>query len=590
MAGLIFFRYNHLMNNRQVADKLREMAAFYEMEGVQFKPQAYERAADSVEAFDRELADLYDSEGPDGFRKVPGVGEGIAGHIEEILRRGTFAEYEKMRRKYPVDVQSLTRVEGVGPKTVKTLYQKLKVKNLADLEKAARSGAIGRLPHFGAKTQENILKGIDLLKRAGGRHILGDVLPLALRMERDLAAVKGVEHAVVAGSIRRRQDTVGDIDILVTTSDPERVMERFAGFPEVAEVLEHGPTKTTVRLVNNMQADVRVIDDESFGSALQYFTGSKDHNVIVRRMAIAKGLKLNEYGIWKGKKRLASRTEAEVYRVLGLPYIEPELRTATGEVEAGLAGKLPRVIGYGSLRGDLQTQSDWTDGAAPIAEMAETARRGGLEYIAVTDHTRSLAMVGGLDEKKLARQGAEIDKVNAKLGGGFRVLKGTECDIKKDGSMDLDDAALAKLDIVGGSVHSYFRLPRAEQTGRIIRAMENPHVDVIFHPTGRVLQKRDPYDVDMEKLVKAAKATGTALEIDSYPDRMDLSDVHIRMAVKAGVKLIIDTDAHHPSHLGYLDLGVAAARRGWATARDVLNTRRLPELLKWLQTPKKRRR
>ncbi len=579
------------MTNRQIADKLREMAAFYEMEGVQFKPRAYEKAADSVESFDRDLADIYDAEGAEGFRKVPGVGEGIAAHIEQILRRGTFPEYERMKRKYPVDVQSLTSIEGVGPKTVKTLFRKLGVKNLADLEKVAKAGAIGKLPHFGARTQENILKGLDqLLKRPGGRHLLGEVLPLAQRMERDLSRVKGVKHAVVAGSIRRRQETVGDLDILVTTSDPDKVMARFIEFPEVAEVLEHGPTKTTVRLSNGMQADVRVIADNSFGSALQYFTGSKDHNIVVRKMAIAKGLKLNEYGIWRGRKRLASLTEAEVYRVLGLPYIEPELRTASGEIEAALAGRLPKLIPYGSVRGDLQTQSNWTDGTAPIAEMAETARRLGLEYIAATDHTQSLAMVGGLDEKMLAVQGAEIDKLNKKLGGGFRVLKGTECDIKKDGSMDLKDEALARLDLVGASVHSYFRLPRAQQTARIIRAMENPNVDAIFHPTGRVLMRREPSDVDMAKIVKAAKATGTALEIDCYADRMDLNDAHVRLAVGAGVKLIIDSDAHHVSHLGNLDLGVAIARRGWASAKDILNTRRLPELLKWLQTPKKRRK
>jgi DNA polymerase (family 10) len=581
------------MTNHQIADKLRHMAIFYEMEDLPFRPQAYEKVADAIDALGSDVAGIFEEQGEKGLRGIPGVGKSIASHIEQLLRRGSFPEYEKMAAKYPVDLDQLVGIEGVGPKTIKTLYRQLNIRNLADLEKAALAGKIRKLPHFGAKSEDNILKGIELRKRSGGRKLLGYVLPLARKMEAELAAVKGVKCAVVAGSVRRQQETIGDIDILVTTSSPERVMEKFAAFPEVAEVLEHGPTKTTVRLSNGMQADVRVIDDASFGSALQYFTGSKEHNILVRKLAIDKGLKLNEYGIWRGRRRVASRSEADVYRAIGLDYIEPELRTASGEVEAAVAGKLPDLLPYGCLRGDLQVQTEWTDGSASIESMAEQARLRGLEYMAVTDHTQALAMVGGLDEKKLARQGKEIDAVNRRLekaGKKFRVLKGTEVDILKDGSLDLDDAALRQLDVVGASVHSLFRLSRAEQTARIIRAMENPHVDIIFHPTGRVLNQRDPYELDMEEVIKAAKATGTALEIDAFPDRLDLNDVHVRMAVKAGVRLVIDTDAHRPEHLQFLDLGVAVARRGWATKKDVLNTRSLKDLKKWLSAAKNKHR
>jgi DNA polymerase (family 10) len=577
------------LSNQEIAAHLEEMGMLYAMLGVQFKPQAYTRAAGSVADSGNDVAVLYREKGEKGLREIAGVGPGIAAHISSLLETGTFSEYEKLHKKIPVDVRGLTAVEGVGPKTVLLLYKALGIKNLKQLEQAAKSGKLRKIAGLGEKTEQNVIKGIQFLKTAGGRKVLGHVMPLAEGMAEELRALTGVKQAVVAGSIRRRQETIGDIDIIVTTSKPELVMAKFVGFPEVAEVMGHGPTKTTVRLRNGMHADVRVIPDASFGAALQYFTGSKEHNVVVRSMAVRKGLKLNEYGLWKGRKLLACRTEEDVYRALGLPYIDPEIRTAEGEVEAAKAGKLPKLIPYGSVRGDLQTQTDWTDGSSSIETMAAEAKRLGLAYIAVTDHTKALAMVGGLDDRKVAKQGEAIDRLNRKLRG-FMVLKGTECDILKDGSLDLSDKTLAALDFVGVSVHSHFGLPRAEQTKRVIAAMRNPHVDCIFHPTGRIIGQRPPIDLDIDAIVAAARETGTALEIDSYPDRSDLRDEHVRKAVKAGVKLIIDTDAHDPKHLGYLDLGVAIARRGWASAKDVLNTRKLPELLKWLRTPKNKRR
>lgn len=577
------------LTNKEIADVLREMALFYEMEGVSFKPAAYEKAADAVETSGLEASALYEEEGARGLRRISGVGEGIASHIEALLTRGRFTEYERFKKKYPIDIRQLTSIENVGPKTARTLFAKLRIRDMDDLETAAKKGKIRAIPGFGEKTEENILKAIALRRKVGGRAILGHVLALVRKMEDGIRAIPGVRRAVAAGSVRRMQETVGDIDILVTTSKPEKVMAVFTGFPEVSEVLEHGPTKTTVRLKNGMQADVRVIADESFGAALQYFTGSKEHNVVVRTLAAKKGLKLNEYGIWRGKKRIASRTEEDVYRALGLPYMEPEIRTDAGEIEAAKKGRLPKLIPYGSLRGDLQVQTDWTDGAASIAKMVEAAQALGLEYLAITDHTKTLAMTGGLDERGLAKQAKEIDALNGRLDN-FRVLKGAEVNILKDGTLDISDAALSRLDVVGAAVHSHFKLSREEQTKRIIAAMENPHVDIIFHPTGRIIHRREPYDVDIERVIKAAKATGTALEIDAYPDRSDLKDSHVRLAIDLGVKLVIDTDAHDPAHLGYGDLGVAIARRGWASKKDVLNTKPPAELMRWLALPKKRRK
>jgi DNA polymerase (family 10) len=578
-----------LLSNAEIAAHLAETGLRYEMLGVAFKPQAYARAAESVAAFGPSLAEVYRERGEKGVREVPGVGPGIAAHVIALLETGSFPEYERLKKQAPIDVMGLTSVEDVGPKHALALWQKLKIKSVADLEAAAKAGKVRKLAGFGEKTESKILKSLAFLKTQGGRHILGRVLPLALRMESELRELRGVKHATAAGSVRRRQETIGDFDFLITTSDPEAVMKKFVAFPEVAEVLEHGPTKTTVRLQNGMNADVRVVPDESYGAALQYFTGDKRHNVLVRELAIRKGLKLNEYGLWKGQKLVAGQTEEEVYQALGLPCFEPELRTASGELEAAKEGILPKLIKYGALRGDLQVQSDWTDGDASIEAMATECRRLGLEYMAVTDHTKALAMVGGLDDAKVRKQGLAIDKLNKKLNG-FTVLKGTECDILKDGSLDLKDEALAQLDFVGVSIHSHFNLSRAEQTARMIRAMRNPHVDAILHPTGRIIGERPPYDLDIEAVVKAAKETGTALEIDAFPERSDLRDEHVRLAVKAGVKLVIDTDAHDLSHLAYGDLGVAIARRGWATSKDILNTRKLPELLKWLRTPKGKRR
>ncbi|MGH8003816.1 MAG: DNA polymerase/3'-5' exonuclease PolX, partial [Limisphaerales bacterium] len=432
-------------------------------------------------------------------------------------------------------------------------------------------------------SEENILKGLDFLKKATGRFLLGAVLPKARKIEEQLRALKEAERVALAGSLRRRKETIGDLDILVVSKKPKPVMDFFVLMPEVVRVFAHGETKSAVKLESGLDVDLRVVPAESYGAALNYFTGSKDHNVTLRELALSKGWKLNEYGLFKGSKMIAGRTEEELYAALGMDYVEPEMRENTGEIEAAKKHKLPKLIGYGDLQGDLQIQTDWTDGADSIEAYAKAATLRGHKYIAITDHTKRLAMTGGLDEKKIRKQWAEIDRVQKKIGSKLRILKGTECDILKDGSLDLDDETLAQLDVVGVAVHSHFDLPREEQTKRIIRAIKNPNVDILFHPTGRLIGRREAYDLDMDAIIKVVKETGTVLEIDAFPDRLDLKDEYIRKCVAAGVKLSIDTDAHSIPHLDFLEYGIAQARRGWAEKSDIVNTRPLEAFLKLLK-------
>jgi DNA polymerase (family 10) len=570
------------MGNAEVARALREIGLRLEMQGVAFKPRAYEKAALAIEALDRPLSELE-------IESIPSVGKSIASKIHELLETGRIAELEEMRVALPVDVLGLTAIEGLGPKAARALYDALGVKSVADLERACRAQRVRGVPHFREKSEAKFLRGIALLAETRGRRLLGEMLPLAREIEARLLEVPGVQRAAVAGSIRRRKETIGDLDFLVTASDPERVAAEFAGMTEVAHVHARGASKTLVRLASGIDADLRVVPPESWGAALLYFTGSKPHNVALRRVALARKLKLNEYGLFRGRKAIAGRTEEEVYAALGLAFIPPELREDAGEIEAAGAGRLPKLIEHGDLRGDLQVQTDWTDGQASIEEMARAAREAGLEYIAVTDHTRDLAMVRGADEKKLLEQIAAIHALNRKLRG-FRVLTGAEVNIRRDGSLDVADACLAKLEVVGAAIHHHFELPRAEQTRRVIRALENPHVDVLFHPTARAIGRREPVSLDLDAVIAAASRTGTALEIDALPDRLDLRDEHVRKAIDAGCALVIDSDAHHPSHLHFADeLGVAVARRGWARKADVLNTRPVQKLLAGLKDGARRR-
>lgn len=581
------------MRNEEIAKILYEISEYLEMEDVLFKPRAYEKAAHSVEILEESVSEIYKKGGLKALDKIPAVGKNIAEKIEEFIKTGRVKYYEKLKKKMPIEIDELTAIEGVGPKIVMKLYAHLGIKNLKDLEKAARANKIRNLEDFGQKTEKNILQGIEFLKKSGGRFVLGFVMPQIREIEQRIKNLKEVKQVAVAGSIRRMKETVGDGDILVTVSSSSagrKVSDFFINMPEVMHIYSHGPTKSAVKLKNGMDFDLRIVPKQSLGAALQYFTGSKDHNIVLRKIAIKKGLKLNEYGVFQGKKQIAGKTEEEVYKTLGLEWMEPELRINTGEIEAAQKNKLPKLIGYNDIKGDLQIQTTWTDGSNSIEDYVKEAMRLGLEYIAITDHTRTLVMAGGLDEKGLARQGKEIDKLNLKLSHSkliqnskFKILKGAEVNILKDGKLDIKNETLKKLDVVGIGIHSGFKAPKKEMTERIIKAMKNPYADILFHPTGRVINRRPPYEVDIERIVKVAKETKTILEINAYPDRLDLKDEHIRMAIEAGVKLAIDSDSHSITRLHYLEFGIAQARRGWATKKDIVNTRPVEQFLKLLK-------
>ncbi|MBS7268799.1 MAG: DNA polymerase/3'-5' exonuclease PolX [Candidatus Freyarchaeota archaeon] len=569
--------------NFEVANILKEIAVFLEMDDVQFKPRAYEKAARSIEALQEDVEEIYRKGGIKALMEIPGVGKSIAEKIEELIKTGRIKYYEELREKVPVDLESLSGIEGLGPKTIKTLWQELKIRNIEDLEKAALAHKICKLPGFKEKTEQNILKGIEFAKRSKGRFILGFTLPLIRDIENRLKSLPETKRVVVSGSVRRMKETIGDADFLVISDNPKRVMDFFVSMPEVVNIIGKGETKSSVKLKTGMDVDVRVVPEESFGAALQYFTGSKDHNVALRRIAQEKGWKLSEYGLFEGEKQIAGRTEEEIYKKLGLQWIPPELRENTGEIDAARKNKLPKLVDYQDLRGDLQVHSNWTDGVNTIREMAEEAKKLGLEYIVISDHSKSLAMTGGLDEKMLLKQGEEIDALNEQISG-IRILKGVELNILKDGSLDISDETLEELDVVSAGIHSQFKQSREEMTRRVLKAIENPNLDILCHPTTREIQKRDPVPLDMDKIIEAAKDNGTILDIDSYPDRLDLKDEYIRKAVEVGAKLGISSDAHSKPHLHYLELGIAQARRGWATAKDIVNTRKVEEFLKMVKS------
>ena len=573
--------------NHDIAEIFRQMGEYLTMQQVPFKPRAYEKAAMTVDGLEESIADRFSAGGKKALMEIPGIGRGIADKIAEFIETGKVKEYEQLKKATPVRLDELARVEGMGPKSVQRLYKELGIRNLEELEVAAKAGKIAKLAGFGKKSEEKILKSIGFAKGSGQRFILGFVMPQIRDLEAALSAVPGAGKVVVAGSARRRKETIGDIDILAVSSKPKAIMEKFVSMPGVMNVIAHGETKSSIKIRPGINVDLRVVPKRSYGAALNYFTGSKDHNVAIRQLAIKKGYKLNEYGLFKisGKtdKAVAGADEKEIYKLLGMDWPEPELRENTGEVQAALAHKLPKIVGYGDIVGDLQVQTNWTDGADSIETMARAAMEKGLEYIAITDHTKRLAMAHGLDEIRIKEQWKEIDAVNKKLVGKIKILKGTECDILKDGSLDLPDEILSKLDIVGVSVHSFFNLSKKEQTERVLRAIANPHVDILFHPTDRIINRRPPVEIDMDAVIGAAKRNGTVLEIDALPDRADLKDEYVRKCVEAGVRLSIDSDAHAVAHYGYLEYGISQARRGWACRSDIVNAWPLGTMLKKLK-------
>lgn len=576
-----------MTKNERLAKVLRDIGYLTEVEdaaNAQFKSRAYYRAADSIDSLSTDIADIYGKGGVGALLKIPGIGKAIAGKIEEFVRTGAVHQLEDLKKQIPIDVDQMNSVEGIGPKTVKAIYKKLGVTDLAGLESAAREGRLKTVPGISANKEQDILKRIEFAKKRGGRRIIGEVWPLAKGIESRLQKLDGVFAAALAGSARRMKETVGDLDYLVTCKDAGAVMDFFTSMPEVEEVKSRGSAKAFVRLQGGIDADILVVQQESWGSALLHFTGSKDHNVELRKIAIEKKLRLNEWGVFHAgsEKRVAGRDEEEVYRALGLQWMPPEMRENTGEIQAAAKNKIPALVEYGSLRGDLQVHSNRTDGTATIEEMARAAKQFGLDYIALTDHTKSLAMAGGLDGGELLEQAGEIAELNSRLED-FTVLASAEVNIMKDGSLDIPSNVLDKLDVVGAAIHSNFNLPEEEQTARFVAAARNPSVDIIFHPTGRLINRREGYPVNIEKLVETALDTNTILEIDAHYNRLDLKDEYVKLAVQRGVKLVIDSDAHHLVHFAFLQFGIGQARRGWAKPSDVLNTLSASELLKALK-------
>jgi DNA polymerase (family 10) len=575
-----------VMKNQQIAKIFTEIAELLELKGENvFRIRAYQRAAQNIDGLPKDVSTLSDEE----LIAIPGIGKDLVGKIHEYLEKGTIAKHEELKKEIPAGVLDLLRVPGLGPKKAKMFFDKLKIKDVDDLEEAIRAGKLKGMPGIQKKTEDNILQGIELIKRRSGRTPLGRVLPLAEDIVRKMKDAAPVDRIEVAGSIRRRKETVKDIDILVTSKHPEKVMEVFVKNPHVRRILAEGPTKSSIISDDGIQVDLRVVDEDSFGAALQYFTGSKQHNIKLREMAVRAGLKINEYGVFRepGEKKIGGRQEEDVYKALKLAYIPPELREDTGEIDAALAGKLPDLLTLGDIKGDLHVHTDWSDGSHDLGTVAAAARKKGYEYIAITDHTKGLGVARGLDEKRLAAEIKLIDEANKKLSG-FRILKGTEIDIRSDGRLDLPDDVLANLDIVVASIHSGFKQTREQITKRLLSAIRNPLVSVIAHPTGRLIGERDAYAVDMEAVLKEAAKYNVAMEINSYPLRLDLNDVHVKMAKQFGVQLVINTDMHVTSQFDFIAYGVSIARRGWVEKKDVLNALPYEELMRTLSSRRNR--
>ncbi|MCX7779253.1 MAG: DNA polymerase/3'-5' exonuclease PolX [Patescibacteria group bacterium] len=578
------------MTNQELAKIFYEIAHYLEMEGVAFKPYAYERAALTLETLEDDVAEIYKRGGIEALKEISGIGESIAEKIKEYLATGKIKYYQELKKKIPVNLEELMAVEGLGPKKIKVLYKKLGIKNLQDLEKMAKSHRIAPLFGFGEKTEKNILEGIAFLKRSKGRFLLGDIFPHLQEIYEKLKNLKVVEKIDVAGSVRRMKETIGDVDFLVISKKPEKVMDFFVSLPGVVKIWGKGKTKASVRMKKGFDMDIRVLPKKSYGAALQYFTGSKEHNIALRKVALEKGLKLSEYGLFKGSKMIAGENEEEIYQALNMEWIPPEMRENQGEIEAALAHRLPKVINYKDIKGDLHLHSKWDGGADTIEELALAAQKIGYQYIGIADHTKFLRIEHGLDEKKLIAQHREIEKLNSKFNPSatrknpkFYILHGCEANIMADGSIDIKDEVLKKLDFVVAGIHSHFKMSKEKMTERIIKAMKNPNVDIISHPTGRIIQRRDEYQIDFEKILKVAKETGTILEINSYPERLDLNDKNIKRAKEVGVKMVINTDSHYHDQMRFIKYGIAQARRGWAEKEEIINTQPLEKLLKFFK-------
>lgn len=569
------------MKNQEVARIFNDIADLLEIKGDNpFRIRAYRRAALNIEGLSKDVSQTLKDE----LLKIPGIGQDLAGKIGEYTETGRIQAYEDLKKEVPGGLSALLSIPGLGPKTAKLLFEQLQITNLEELERYAQEHKLSGLPGIKEKTEEHILKGIGMLKRGMERQPLGRVLPIANDILECLRKDPVVKKLSIAGSIRRWKDTIKDIDILATSEDPKSVMNTFVHLPQVKGILMHGPTKSSVIIQEGLQVDLRVVEEESFGAALAYFTGSKEHNIRLREMAVRSGLKINEYGIFREKdnRKLGGAKEEEVYKHLGLPYIPPELREDLGEIEAALQGTLPKLVELRDIKGDLHVHTKRSDGSHDFDELIEAARARGYEYIAITDHSKGLGIARGLTPERLIEEKKEIDALNKRLRG-FKLLAGTEVDIRSNGEIDFPDEILRTLDIVVASIHSGFRQGREQLTGRLISAMKNPYVSIIAHPTGRLIGERDPYELDMDEFLRAAQTTGTAIEINAYPLRLDLNDVYAKKAKEMGIPIAISTDAHVTTQFEYMGYGVSIARRGWLEKSDILNTLSHASLVKALK-------
>ncbi len=570
------------MLNSEIAKMFEEIADMLELEDgdYRFEVRAYRKAALSLNTMQEDVGYIYKKGGAEALMEISGIGKGLAGKIIEYINTGKMAKHEQLKKKYPIDFENLTRIPGIGAKKAFKLYKYLKVKDVRDLKEVLAKHKIRDLEGFGEKSEEEISKGTALLESSKGRMPIGNALPEAESIIKELEASGLIKRSSIAGSARRMRDTVGDLDILVTSDQPGKVMKLIPKLSQIKSVALMGPTKTTVRLKAGISCDVRVVRDESFGAALQYFTGNKDHNIKVRQVAIKKGYKLNEYGLFDKKGRnLAGSEEKSVYDKLGMEIMDPEMRENRGEVELSIKHKIPRLVQLSDIKGDLHVHTNHSDGSNTILEMAEYARKLGLEYIGITDHTKSEYVAHGMDDAKFAKHLAEIDKLNSSIEG-VTILKSAEIDILKDGSLDLSRKTMEALDYRLASVHTNLNMNMHDMTNRIIKAMESGYVDILAHPTDRIINARNPIQLDLDKMFDAADKNGVALEIDGYPDRLDLNDENIFKARNYNVQFAIDTDSHRDTHLELMRYGVSMAKRGWLQKKSIINSLGIKDLIK----------
>ncbi len=568
------------ITNSEIAKIFTKYADLLEIKGENpFKVRAYRNAARVIENIGKPLEELV-HEGYD-LTKLPGIGADLSSYIKEIVTTGRFSKLEELEEQIPPTLIQLLAIEGLGPKRIRVLYEKLHIQSLEDLRQAAQSGEIAKLPGFGPTLVQKILKGVTLAKKAGRRFKWSEAKEYADDIVEYLSKLE-LKHLVVAGSYRRKKETVGDLDILATAKNFSQVIEYFIRYPKIKEIVSAGSTRSTVILTNDLQVDLRSVEDSSYGAALNYFTGSKSHNIELRKIALDLGYKLNEYGLFQGSKVIASKSEEELYKALGLCYIEPELRENRGEIEACRAKKLPKLIEQKDIRGDLHMHTVYSDGKHTIEDMAKAAKEMGYEYIAITDHSKRLTVAKGLDERRILEEFEEIERINEKIEG-ITILKGMEVDILEDGSLDMSDEVLKQMDVVLAAIHYKLKLSKEQQTKRVLKALENPYVHILAHPTGRIINMREPMQLDMPKILEQAKKRGVVMEINAQPDRLDLNDIYIKMAKEMGVKMAINTDSHNIFSLYYMEYGINQARRGWCEREDVINTLPLNELKKFLQ-------